>query len=213
MSLTLVILGFTVMVSVLAFNDPIYFYKLRHHPVTEHREKEFYRWVTSSFLHADYFHLALNMFVFWQFGSMVERVFVGNFGELHGRLLFLILYFGSVVAGDIPTFIKHKFNSSYAAVGASGGVAGILFAYMLFCPFCKLYIYAIIPMYSILAGILSLVYEQWASRNANDNIGHDAHFWGAVFGFIFTALIVPDALSDFFMEIQLFLSGGLEDAG
>jgi membrane associated rhomboid family serine protease len=205
MSVTLIILIFTVAISVLAFNDPSYFYKLRHHPVTEHKEREFYRWITSAFLHVDYFHLALNMFVFYQFGGIVENQFVGYFGELMGRLMFIALYFGSVVAGDIPTFYKHKFNSEYAAVGASGGVAGILFAYMLFCPFCQISVY-FIPMYSIVAGILYLVYEQWASRNANDNVGHDAHFWGAVFGIIFTAVVIPDAFTSFVEQIQDYLT-------
>ena len=81
MSLTLLIVIFTVGVSLLAFNDPMYFYKLRHHPYTEFRRKEYYRWLTSSLLHADYWHLGLNMLMFYQFGSVVEEVFVIQRGQ------------------------------------------------------------------------------------------------------------------------------------
>ena len=76
MSLTLLIVILTVGISLLAFNDPMYFYKLRHHPYTEFRQNEYYRWLTSSLLHADYMHLGINMLVFYQFGSVVESGFV-----------------------------------------------------------------------------------------------------------------------------------------
>ena len=208
MSLTLILLIFTVGISALALNDPTYFYKLSHHPFTEVRQKEYYRWITSGFIHNDYMHLGINMFVFYQFGGIVERVFTSVYGDLTGRILYLALYIGAIVAGSIPTYFKHQNNESYAAVGASGGVAGIMFAYALFSPTSQILLYGIIPLYSIAWAVLYLVYEQWAGRRGGDNIGHDAHFYGAVFGFIATSVMIPRAIPHFISAIQDLLSGG-----
>ena len=208
MSLTLILLIFTVGISALALNDPTYFYKLSHHPFTEVRQKEYYRWITSGFIHNDYMHLGINMFVFYQFGGIVERVFTSVYGDLTGRILYLALYIGAIVAGSIPTYFKHQNNESYAAVGASGGVAGIMFAYALFSPTSQILLYGIIPLYSIAWAVLYLVYEQWAGRRGGDNIGHDAHFYGAIFGFIATAVMSPRAIPHFISAIQDLLNGG-----
>jgi membrane associated rhomboid family serine protease len=208
MSLTLILLLFTVGISILALNDPTYFYKLSHHPFTEVRQKEYYRWITSGFIHNDYMHLGVNMFVFYQFGGIVEQVFTSVYGDLTGRLLYLALYIGAIVAGALPSYFKHQNNEGYAAVGASGGVAGIMFAYALFSPTSQILLYGIIPLYSIAWAVLYLVYEQWAGRRGGDNIGHDAHFYGAVFGFIATAVMIPRAIPHFISAIQDLLNGG-----
>lgn len=207
MSLTLLIVIFTVGISLLAFNDPTYFYKLRHHPYTEFRQKEYYRWLTSSLLHADYMHLFVNMLVFYQFGGVVEDVFVEFFGTSTGRVLYLVVYLGSIIAGDLPSYFKHKNNEGYAAIGASGGVAGVMFAYALFAPTSVIRLYAIIPLYTIVWAILYLLYEHWAGRRGQDNIGHDAHFYGAVFGFICTAIMIPQAFPHFISEIMDLING------
>lgn len=208
MSLTLLLTLFTVGISMLAFNDSMYFYKFRHHPYTELRQKEYYRWLTSGLLHADYGHLAINMFVFYQFGGIVEQVYTTVFGDLTGRLLYLGLYIGAIIAGALPSYFKHQNDQGYAAVGASGGVAGIMFAYALFSPTSTIGFMMVIPMYTIVWAVLYLLYSQWASRRAQDNIGHDAHFYGAVFGFIATAIMIPRAIPHFISAIQDVLGGG-----
>ena len=202
MSLTLILLLFTVGISLLAFRDPTYFYKLRHHPYSEFRQNEYYRWLTSSLLHGDNWHLFVNMFVFYQFGNVVEDVFTSVYGDLVGRILFLVLYLGSIIAGDLPSYFKHKNDESYSAIGASGGVAGIMFAYAMFAPTKVIYLYAILPLYTVIWAILYLMYEHWSSRRAQDNIGHDAHLYGAIFGFIATALMIPKAFPHFISEIM-----------
>ena len=207
MSLTLILLLFTVGISLLAFNNPMYFYKLRHHPYSEFRQNEYYRWLTSSLLHGDYWHLFVNMFVFYQFGGVVEDVFTAVYGNLTGRLLFLGLYLGSIIAGDLPSYFKHKNDESYSAIGASGGVAGIMFAYAMFAPTKVIYLYAVLPLYTVIWAILYLMYEHWSSRRAQDNIGHDAHLYGAIFGFIATALMIPKAFPHFISEIMDLING------
>jgi membrane associated rhomboid family serine protease len=208
MSVTLILLAITVALSAWAFSDPIVSNKLIHHPYTEARHGEYYRFLTSGFIHADYMHLGVNMFVFYQFGGIVEQYYCSVFDEPTGRLLYLVLYLGAIIAGALPTYFKHQNNEAYAALGASGGVAGVMFAFALFSPTSQILLYGIIPLYAIVWAVLYLVYEQWAGRRGQDNIGHDAHFYGAVFGFIATAVMIPRAMPHFIESIQSLLNGG-----
>ena len=201
MSVTLIIVIVTVLFSMQAFGNPAIFDKFKHSPYIEHRHKEYYRWITSGFLHVDYLHLGVNMFVFYQFGGAVEQIYQGLFGAMGGSVLFLLMYLTAIVAGDLVTFFKQKDNPYYTAVGASGGVSGILFAYILFNPWAEMALYGIIPFRAIVGGILYMAYEQWASRNSKDNIGHDAHFFGAIAGMIVTIALEPRIFSYFIDQL------------
>ena len=201
MSVTLIIVIITVLFSMQAFNNPAVFDKFKHSPYIEHRHKEYYRWITSGFLHADYVHLGVNMFVFYQFGEAVESIYKGLFGAVGGSFLFLLMYLTSIVAGDLITFVKQKDNAYYTAVGASGGVSGVLFAYILFNPWAEMALYGIIPFRAIVGGVLYMAYEQWASRNSKDNIGHDAHFFGAIAGILVTIVLEPRIFSYFINQL------------
>ena len=201
MSVTLIIIIFTCIISIQAFSRVDIFEKLKHHPYTEARQKEYYRWLTSGFLHADYVHLGINMFVLWQFGSVVEREYQAQFGSSIGMFLFLLMYLSAIVFADLPTFRKHQNDPMYAAVGASGAVSAVLFTYILYYPWAELSLYGIIPFRAIVGGVAYLIYEQWASMNAKDNIGHDAHFAGAIYGMMFTVLLKPSVYNDFVDQI------------
>lgn len=201
MSITLIIIIFTCIISIQAFNRMDIFEKLKHHPYTELRQKEYYRWLTSGFLHADYVHLFINMFVLWKFGSVVEREYQVEFGSSVGMFLFLLMYLSAIVFADLPTFRKHQNDPMYAAVGASGAVSAVLFTYILYYPWAQLSLYGIIPFRAIVGGVAYLIYEQWASNNAKDNIGHDAHFAGAIYGMMFTVLLKPSVYNDFVDQI------------
>ncbi len=202
MSVTLIIIIFTAIVSIQAFNRVDIFERLKHHPYTEYRYKEYYRWITSGLIHADYVHLAINMFVLWQFGGVVERIYQSQFGDSIGRLLYVLMYFSAMVASDLPTFFKYKDQPHYAAVGASGAVSAVLFTFILFYPWAEMSLYGIIPFRAIVGGTAYLLYEQWASRNSNDNIGHDAHFAGAIYGIIFTVILDPSIYREFLEQIM-----------
>ena len=201
MTATLVIIVITCFVSFQCFNNVTLFEKLKHFPYAESRMKEYYRWLTSGFLHADYFHLGINMFVLWQFGSTVERQYQAEFGENAGRILFVVMYLTAIVFSDLPTFRKHKDNPYYAAIGASGAVSAVVFTFILYHPWASMSLYGIIPFRAIIGGVAYLIYEQWASTNAKDNIGHDAHFAGAVYGMMFTVLLKPSVYNDFIEQI------------
>ena len=202
MSVTLIIIIFTCIISIQAFSRMDIFEKLKHHPYTELRQKEYYRWLTSGFLHADYVHLGINMFVLWQFGTVVEKEYQVEFGSSVGMFLFLLMYLSAIVFADLPTFRKHQNDPMYAAVGASGAVSAVLFTYILYYPWAQLSLYGIIPFRAIVGGVAYLIYEQWASSNAKDNIGHDAHFAGAIYGMMFTVLSKPSVYNDFVDQIM-----------
>jgi membrane associated rhomboid family serine protease len=201
MTATNLLLIFTCLVSWQAFQNPNLFDKLKHHPYVESREKEYYRWLTSGLIHADFLHLGINMFVFWQFGNVVEKIYQSEFGENMGRILYVLMYLTAIVFSDLPTFRKHRDNPYYMAVGASGAVSAVVFTFILYYPWAEMSLYGIIPFRAIIGGVAYLVYEQWASQNAKDNIGHDAHFAGAIYGIVFTMILNPSTFSTFIDKI------------
>ena len=201
LSITIIIIVITCVISIPAFSNSSLFEKLRHHPYSEKHNKEYYRWLTSGFLHGSWMHLLINMYVFYEFGRHVEVMFIRYFGSPMGSILFLVMYLLTIILADIPTFIKHQNNPRYAAIGASGGVSGILFAFILFSPWSMLGLYFIIPIPAIIFGVLYLWYESWAAKNSRDNIGHDAHFWGAIVGIVITSILIPSTLPNFFNDL------------
>jgi len=211
LNLTLIIIGATALISYQAFNKPSLKQKFLHWPYQEHRGKEWYRLLTSGFIHANPTHLFINMLILFFFGPNLEHDFQRTFGPMMGSVNFILLYLLTIVAANIPTNIKHKNNPSYRALGASGATSGVLFACLIFDPNGVLLLYFIIPIPFMLGAIGYLVYSSWASKNKNDNIGHDAHFYGALFGFLFCIVLgffnadpnAPNLLSQFINEFSL----------
>jgi membrane associated rhomboid family serine protease len=203
MSITIVIIALSVIASLLAFQNQELFEKLKHYPFAEHKNKEYYRMISSGFIHGSYAHLFINMYVLYGFGITVENTFIEIFGVLNGRLLYVALYVLGIIAADIPTFIKHKNNMQYASIGASGAVSAILFSFILFYPLVKIGIIFIpIGIPGIIMGVLYLIYSSWASKKEQGRIDHDAHFYGAIFGVIFTIVFVPQSISAFINQIS-----------
>ncbi|MEE9437968.1 MAG: rhomboid family intramembrane serine protease [Saprospiraceae bacterium] len=201
MSITLLIIIVTCIVSYLGFQNRQLFQKMMHHPVSESRNGEWYRMITSGLLHADLMHLGINMYVLWGFGQFIESIFTSQYGNTFGRLIYLIAYILMIILADIPSFIKHKNNAQYSAIGASGAVSGILFMFILWMPWQELRLYFAIPIPAIIFGVLYLVYSSWASKKSNDNIGHDAHFWGAIAGIAILLISVPKTLGVFIEQL------------
>jgi len=159
--------------------------------------KEYYRIISSAFLHGSYFHLFLNMFVLYSFSFALERYI--------SIPVYLAIYFGSLILGNLLPLFIHKNNPNYSAVGASGAVSGVLYASIYFNPFGMLYIY-FIPMTNWIFGILYLVYTVWAAKKSNDNIGHDAHFGGATAGLVMAFFIMPEiAFKNWLIILAMFV--------
>ena len=201
-SITTVIIAISVFISYRAFNDPNLLHRLKHDPYREHHNKEYYRFITSGFVHGSWTHLIINMFVLYEFGSVVESLYNNIFGPIQGTIYYLLLYFGTLIVSDIPTYSKHKNNASYGSIGASGAVSGILFTYVLFAPWSLLGLMFVIPVPAIIFAVLYLVYSSWAINNTRSRIDHSAHFMGALAGMAITILLFPQVIGIFFDGIR-----------
>lgn len=187
-----IIFIFTLVTSIYAFNDQSIYGKFMLHPYTVSRGKKLYTYITSGLIHADWMHLIFNMFSYICFAFTLERMI--------GHWQFGLLYFISLILSDIPSVIKHKDHFWYNSLGASGAISAVLFSYILFDPWGRLYVMGI-PMPAIVFAVLYLAYSWWASKNAKDNIGHDAHFFGAITGVVFTIVLVPGSFTNFLQQL------------
>ena len=201
MTITLALCIVTFLISFQGFSNYSIVDRLRHYPVAEYKNKEYYRFLSSGFVHGSWLHLIINLFVLYQFGPIVENIYIQIFGNFWGPTVFLLVYLTTIIAADIPTYFKHRFNASYSAIGASGAVSGVVFIYILFFPWDQLSLYGIIPFRAIVGGVAYLVYSSWASRNRNDRIDHSAHFYGALYGIIVTIILEPAVFNNFIHQL------------
>ncbi len=190
-----IIFVFTIITSIYAFNDHQLHSKFMLHPYSVSKGKNLYTYFTSGLIHADWMHLFFNMFTFYAFAFYLEKTI--------GHWQFGLIYVLSLVLSDIPTVIKHKNNYGYHSLGASGAISGVLFSYILFYPLSTLRIFPLpIDIYAIIFGVLYLIYCYFASKNARDNINHDAHFFGAITGMIVTIILEPGIVFKFISTLS-----------
>jgi membrane associated rhomboid family serine protease len=207
-SLNLILIGITAIISISAFNNDSLFQRMIFNPYVVKHRNEWYRVVTHAFIHANYSHLLVNMFVLYFFGRNMEMVLQNAYGFM-GELYFILLYFGGMIFATLPSFRKHINNPNYNAVGASGAVSAVLFAHILLMPTEILYLYFAIPMPSFLFGIGYLWYSVWMDKKSNDNVAHDAHYWGALFGILFMVALNFQFLTNFFAQIYVWIGSFL----
>ncbi|NBG65413.1 rhomboid family intramembrane serine protease [Acidiluteibacter ferrifornacis] len=200
MSITLIIILATGIVSAIAFKNRELFQKLEFTPYVVFHQKEYFRFFTHALLHADWMHLLINMLVLWFFGETTEYYFQAYLGA-KGIFYFILLYVGSVIFASLPTFNKHKENYTYRSVGASGAVSAIVMSSVIFNPLNSICLYGLICFPGIIWAIIYLVYSFQMAKKSSDNINHDAHFWGAVFGIVFTIVAIPSTLMNFINQL------------
>ena len=199
--MTLWIIGITVLISWFAFSKPELIQRFSMQPWQIERNREFYRFVTSGFLHANFTHLLLNMFSFYFFGPVVEQYFAFIFGNA-SPYWFIGFYLMAIVVSDIPTFFKQRHQPSYSSIGASGGVAAIIFASIIFQPLEKICLYGILCFPGFILGTVYLIYSYYKGRNSNDHINHEAHLYGALFGLFFCIVAYPASFVHFINELM-----------
>jgi membrane associated rhomboid family serine protease len=191
-----------VVISLLGLQDQRVFQQLVFEPYTIHARKDWFRFVTHAFLHAHIPHLVINMFVLYSFGRVLERSFSTVLG-MNGSLPFVLLYLGGVVFAALPSYKRHLYDPGYRAVGASGAVSAVLFATILLFPMEELYIFGVFPIKGILFGPLYLAYEYYLDKKGNDNVAHDAHFYGALFGLGFMTILKPSLWIQLLQQIGI----------
>jgi membrane associated rhomboid family serine protease len=185
LSLTILIIIITAATSVIAFYNKTVEDDLIFYPPAITIRKQWYRFITCGFIHADITHLAFNMLSFYFFGTLVEPVFVKLFVN-EGRFLYIILYVSALVICLLPTYFKNKDNQYYKSLGASGAVSAIIFTGIMIVPQSGIRIFLIpfdIP--GFIFGPLYLIITAIMAKRSNDNINHSAHLWGALYGVVF----------------------------
>ena len=205
--MTIIIIIVTLIITVIAFYSDEVMSKMMLNPYQVYHKKEWYRMITHGFLHADWTHLIINMIVLYSFGSNVEAWFgklkmAGYIDSV--AITYSLLYFGGIIIASMITLFRHRNNRWYNSVGASGAVSAIIFTSIFFNPLDKLYFFAVIPIPGIVFAILYLVYSSYMSRRSKDNINHDAHLLGAVYGFTFPLLIDFDLISHFLQGFSVY---------
>ncbi len=198
MSITLVILIITGLVSFLCFEKREWFARLQFNAYQVVHRKQYYRLITHGFVHANWGHLLINMFVLYSFGEYVEAYF-GMYAT-GGSAAYVAMYLLSIPLSSLLS-LKYKDNPYYNAVGASGAVNAVIFAFVFLNPWKLLYLFFAIPIPGILFGVLYMWYSYAMSKKESDGTGHDAHFLGAILGVLFTAVLVPGSMADFFKKL------------
>lgn len=202
--ITLILITITCLVSILCFTGRLDANKLLFHAYSVWHRKEWYRMLTYGLVHGGWGHLFFNMLTLFFFGRVVEQYFAVAFGDVLGIVLYIVLYVSAIAVSTVWDLFKHKDDWNYSAVGASGAVSAILFASILFEPKMGIYIYLIpIPVPGYIFAPLYLLYCWYMAKRNMDNIGHTAHFWGAIYGLAFPLICRPDIFSHFLAQLGL----------
>nr|WP_297458571.1 rhomboid family intramembrane serine protease [uncultured Halomonas sp.] len=196
--ITLALLIVNVVVSLyVLFRRPQLLGRLAFRPERILRHGEIYRLITAGFVHVDGTHLLLNMLTLYFFGPLMEYVL--------GPIGYLILYFGSELAAHALSLAIQRGNARYSAVGASGAITGVLFAFCLYAPFEMLYLFFAIPIPAIVFAIGFVAISMVAMKNRGANkvggLAHEAHLGGAIGGVVITILLDPAALTRFLSQL------------
>jgi len=199
-TITIFIIIVTVSISLYTMQKPHLLNKLMMNPYAIATQGQYYRMITSGFIHRDHMHLIFNMFSFFFFGRQLEYIFQEIFGSL-GNFHFIAIYLLGIVISDIPTVIKNRKNEHYNSLGASGAVSAVVFACILFLPLQDVCIYGVLCFPGVVLGVLYLIYSYYSSKKSKDTINHDAHLYGALFGIAYCLIWYPRSLDIFLSQL------------
>lgn len=193
--MTLIIIVVTVIISFLAWQNPRLLDTLILRPPAVWRG-EFWRVLSHGFIHADGNHLLFNMITLFFFGTVMENILF----ERIGAAGFALFYLAGIVVASIPDLLRRRRDPDYASLGASGAVAGMLFAYILLDPWAMLLVF-FVPVPAVIFAALFVAYSLWAERHSRSNLNHGAHLWGAAWGVVFMIALEPALLPRFFSKV------------
>ncbi|MCL6231075.1 MULTISPECIES: rhomboid family intramembrane serine protease [Acinetobacter] len=192
---TVTIILITVVISLIAFSNQKVMNRLLFWPPALSRG-EYDRFISHGFIHADGAHLLFNMITLFFFGSVIESFYRQYFFDMG----FVLFYLGGLIAAIIPSYLKHKHDTHWASLGASGAVSAVLFAYILFEPWKLIFVF-FIPVPAIIFAVLYVAYSIWSGKRGNSNINHSAHLWGAAYGVIMTIILEPKLIPHFLSQL------------
>lgn len=204
LTITLILLLLTCVISFTAFSNEKIINDMIFYPTAVTNHNQWYRFITCGFIHADFMHLAFNMYTFYLFGDMVERAFAAIYGEM-GKALYIVMYISALVVCLLPTYFKHRNDYYYRSLGASGAVSAVIFIGIFLNPTMGMGIFPIpfhIPAF--IFGPLYLGISAYLAKKGHGNINHSAHIWGAVYGIVF--LVVTSQFLSPFRPLESFVN-------
>lgn len=184
------------LVTYFAWQKPELHRKLMLNPYDTVHRKQYYRLFTSGFVHNSSIHLFLNLFTLYFFGGAMEKIFRLYFDTV-GYVYFITLFLTAIIVSNIPTTIKYRNQPLYNSLGASGGVSALVLAFILFDPTQELCLYIFICLPGYILGVIFIAYSIIMSKRGKDNINHDAHLYGALYGLLFILILKPSTLESF----------------
>ena len=197
--ITLTIIIVTCVITLTGFKNGKVVDELIFWPPAISKKHQYYRFITCGLIHADYMHLIFNMLTLYFFGTFMEAHYQGELGLQ--KWYYLALYIGALIVSNIPTYLKHRNDYNYRSLGASGAVSAVLFAFILLYPWQRIVV-LVFPVPAIVYGVLFLVYSAYMSKKGGDNVNHDAHFYGALFGILFTIAVSPNVAGEFWNKLM-----------
>ncbi|EPC03081.1 hypothetical protein L861_22490 [Litchfieldella anticariensis FP35 = DSM 16096] len=195
MSITLALIAITVAISLLAWQQPRLLDALIFWP-TGVAKGQWWRLLSHGFIHADGAHLLFNMVTLYFFGTVMEQVLTPRIGAVG----FGLFYLAGILIAILPSFFRHRNDTKYRSLGASGAVAAMLFAYILLQPWSLLFVF-FVPVPAIVFAAVYVLYSIWAQRRGSGNINHSAHLWGGTWGVVFLIWLEPRLVSRFMNEL------------
>lgn len=209
-TITISIVLLTSVISFTAFSNEKVMDDLIFYPPAISNRNQWYRFITCGLIHADFLHLAFNMYSFYLFGDIVEKAFTTLFGD-RGKVLYLVLYASALIVSLLPTYLSHQNDYHYRSLGASGAVSAIIFAGIFLYPTLGMGIFPIpfhIP--GFIFGPLYLAISYYLANKGRGNINHSAHIWGAVYGIVFLFITSRfmseyDLLNNFINQVENYL--------
>lgn len=192
--LSLLLIIINVIVSYRGFNNPAFFNTYSFSVDKVLLQKDYKVLVTSGFLHVGWLHLLFNMFSLYIFSQGVEPYL--------GSLQFMLIYFTSLICGNLFSIVVHRNQPGYTSVGASGAVCGIIFSAIALSPNMGIgFFFLPISIPAWIFGLLYIIYSIYGLRSRADNVGHDAHLAGAIAGLVLTVILNPEALAENYLPI------------
>jgi membrane associated rhomboid family serine protease len=203
-SLTFLIMAVTVAISLLAWQKPAWLDAMMMSPYRIQKKQEYWRFLTSGFIHADFMHLFFNLFSFYFFGMQLEYIFSMIFPGF-GGYIFVLFYLLGILVADLPTYFKQRNNPHFNSLGASGAVSAVIFAGIMFFPTEKIYLFGFVGIPGFIYAGLFTWYSIAMDRRGRDYVNHSAQLYGGLFGILFITLLRPSTWIDFIQQIMAML--------